>query len=155
MSLHPCQFPSATAQLACVSGETGACVDVLTISLQRAALVAAGIWLSGERDSVVKRSLAISAAIQLGVALTAKDDQPDQTADGIVPSATAVLTGSPVDVLVTWGARTALAATALHLGGFERPLKSAMAGTTAIELAVLMWAAECHAANAKERSSKR
>jgi hypothetical protein len=60
-----------------------------------------------------------------------------------VLSSLAALSGSPAAILTTWLARAGLAWAGLQLAGQKRHAwRNALAGTAAIEVAVLLWAKE-------------
>jgi len=57
-------LPSATSALALVNGEAGAFPKVAAHLLGRAALIYAGLYMSGRRQGLTRISLVASAAIE-------------------------------------------------------------------------------------------
>ena len=97
-----------------------------------------GMRLAGEREHTVKRALVGSAGVQamvLGYVALAKDPT--------LPSGEAAVESDLTSILATYAARTGVIALSLHLAGYDDRLwRNALAGAAAIELSVLVWAAQ-------------
>ena len=57
-------MPSETAAEALWSGKEGAWKEVLWTATQRAGILAAGLWLAGERERLLRYAVAGSLAIE-------------------------------------------------------------------------------------------
>ena len=61
------QLPSETAAKALLRGEPGGLSSVLYWTLFRAGVIGAGLYAAGEREHLLKYSVAAAAAVELGV----------------------------------------------------------------------------------------
>ena len=131
-------FPTALAARQCFTGDPTGCVNSLLWTLSRAAMLAGGMWLAGERDKLWQRGLAGSTAIETFVFLWSAFHLDEKVAT--LPSATAVLSGDARHILATYLLRSSMVWGGLHLAGLKQnALRDALAGTALIELSVLSW----------------
>lgn len=95
--------------------------------------------LAGERHDLWKKVRAGSLGVQAWLMIeTSLREQKGQ-----VSSSLAALGGHPAGVLATWMGRSLLVWLSLQLAGQKRHAwRNALAGTAAIEVAVLTWARE-------------
>ena len=134
-------FPSAQAAADCLAGVQGGCVRSAGWTLKRTALLATGMYLAGERHDLWKKVRAGSLAVQAIVMVDTALRSPEKR--GQVLSSLAALSGSPLAIVATWLGRSAIVWAGLQLAGQKRHAwRNALAGTAAIEVAVLLWAKE-------------
>lgn len=141
MSASESSFPSAQAAADCLGGVPGGCLNSAGFVLWRMALLGTGMALAGERHQLFRKvraaSLAIQTVVMVDTLLRPKEER------GQVLSSLAALSGSPAAIIATWLARAGLAWAGLQLAGQKRHAwRNALAGTAAIEAAVLLWARE-------------
>lgn len=139
MSTAP-SFPPSDAARRMLDGNLGGLVESLAWTAARAGLLSAGMYVAGERDELWRKAFAGSLAVEafvVGWALIAPADQRSS-----VPSYNIALNGSPLAIAGTFAARSAIVYGGMRAGGYHRKaLRNALAGTAAIEAAVLVYAA--------------
>ena len=130
-------FPSAVGARAALDGEPGALADLGGMVAMRAALLAAGMAAAGERQNLGRNALAGSLAVQAFVVSYTASRRP--SACPTLPSAEAATQGFG-PILVTYLLRSSMVASGLFLAGERKNVvRNALAGTAAIELAVIAW----------------
>lgn len=134
-----CKFPSGEHAKALIHGEKGGLSGSLAWSARRAALIAAGMYLAGERNNVVKKAIVGSLGVEaMVIACVVAFGEAE------VPSAKAALDGDPLQVLATYLIRSSVVAGSLYLAGERDNLwRNSLAGCAAIEAVVLYWAKQC------------
>lgn len=146
-----CVFPSGEHAKAMLRGDEGGVRGTVEWTLRRTALIAAGMWLAGERNQVLKKALIGSLGVEAMVIACVL-----AFGEAEVPSATAAINGQPVGILFTYLVRSSVMASALYLGGERENLwRNSLAGCAAIEAVVLAWAKGCREQRQQQSESQR
>jgi hypothetical protein len=123
-----------------LDGDIGGLLHSLLWTGYRTALIATGMYMSGEREDLLQKGLAGSLAVQAFVTSWAAFGPPNERAT--LPSYSAALSGKASLIAGTYLARSALIYTGLRIAGKKkRSVVNALAGAAIIELSVLSTAA--------------
>ncbi len=147
------QMPTMEAGMALLRGDLKKVGPVMGLYLARIAEIAAGIALTGNwSDRGWKNALAGSSAIQAFVLSYALMTGLDKNAR--LPSAKSAAAfvngekGSAAQLAIHWLGRSALIGTGIYISGERKNvIPQALAGATAIELMVLLWAVQTQKKN--------
>jgi len=135
--MRPCDFPTGRHAAALLQGKAEGVVGSAAWTASRAGLLALGMYLAGERESLLKKSIVGSVCVEavvIGSVLLTGD----------VPSARAAVSANPLAIAATYLARSAAIAGSLHLAGEREHIwRNALAGAAVVELTVLAWAHRC------------
>jgi hypothetical protein len=132
-------FPTSLAARRCIHADPEGCAASIGWTVTRALSIAAGFWLAGEREKLWPKALAGSLAVEAFVVGWSATHLNEPVAT--LPSATAAASADPAAIVFTYLARSVMVYTGLMLAGYKQhALRNALAGTAAIELAVLSWA---------------
>lgn len=124
-----------------MQGDIDGCVSSAGVVVTRSLLLAVGMAAAGQRKGLVRKALAGSLAVQTFVWLWSAGNLIDGE-PATLPSSAAVLSGNPLSIVYTYLARALMVGGGMYLAGERDNLtRNALAGTAAIEISVMTWAA--------------